>query len=101
MKEYTILIKQGSGRSYYLKSYDSLEQAKIELYEMVNLCEERSRPYYVDNDFFNNKYNLATKLRYFCLKEREVTEWEKYSEENSKKNVYNNSNIIFFRDIKT
>ena len=55
MKEYTILIKQGSSRSYYLKSYDSLEQAKIELYEMVNLCEERSRPYYIKIFLFKGK----------------------------------------------
>ena len=39
-------------------------QAKIELYEMIDLWERNAQPYYVYNDFFNNKYNLATKLRY-------------------------------------
>lgn len=45
----------------------------------------RQRPYFVDNDFFKNTHNAnSTRLRYFCIKEREVTEWEKYSEEKEK-----------------
>ena len=59
---------------------------------MISFEEERQRPYFVDNDFFNNKYNISTKLRYFCIRVRDVTDWEKYSEE---KEICQ-SNIIYF-----
>ena len=61
---------------------------------MVSLEEERGRPYFVDNDFFDNKYNFSTKLKYFCLKVRDVTEFKPYSEEEEKNNK-NDNNIIF------
>ena len=50
----------------------------------------------MNNDFFHNKYNIATKLKYFCIQEREVTEWKKYFE----KNKTTQSNIIFLKDFK-
>lgn len=59
---------------------------------MINLEIERNRAYYVDNDFFNNTYpyNLDHS-KYFCIKERNVTDWKKTTEINQKKN-----NIIYF-----
>ena len=40
---------------------------------MIFLEEERQRQYFVDNKFSKNKYNITTKLKYFCIKEREVS----------------------------
>ena len=37
------------------------------------LEQERQRPYFVDNEFYNNIYNISTKLKYFCIVEREIT----------------------------
>lgn len=77
--------------------FNNIDSAKIKLFEMIELENERERPYFVDNDFFNNKYNISTKLKYFCIKEREVSEWEKYSEE---KEILNESKIIYFNNFK-
>ena len=49
MKEYCIYCQISSGKPFILV-------AKIALYNMVSLEEERGRTYYVDNDFFKNKY---------------------------------------------
>ena len=95
MKEYCIYIRHGDGMPYRLKYYDTLIEAKRVLYEMVQHEEERQKPYYVDNDFFSNNYNLAIKLKYFRLEEREVSEWSKYTEDRLKNK---NSNIIFIKD---
>ena len=95
-KEYGIYIRQGQGKPYMLKIFNDIDIAKIMLYEMISLEEERERPYFVDNDFYNNKYNISIKLRYLCIKEREVTEWEKYSEEN--KAIKNN--VIYFNNFE-
>ena len=96
MKEYGIYIRQGEGKPYMLQTFNDIDLAKIKLYEMVSFEEERQKPYFVDNDFYDNKYNISTKLRYFCIRVRDVTEWEKYSEENE----IQQSNIIYFDNFK-
>lgn len=78
--------------------FNNIDSAKLKLYEMLDLEEERHSPYFVDNDFFNNKYNISTKLKYYCIKEREVSEWQNYSEEKNKKE--NDNKIIFLNNYK-
>lgn len=95
MKEYCIYIRNGNAKPYRLKYYDSMFEAKKVLLEMVRLEEERERPYYVDNDFFQNNYNLAIKLKYFRLEEREVSEWKRYTIDKRKDK---NNNILFIKD---
>ena len=59
---------------------------------MINLEKERNRAYYVDNDFFENIFpSNMQNLKYFCIKEREVSNWEKTVTTKNKKN-----NIIYF-----
>lgn len=94
MKEYCIYIKQGSGTPYFCYTkHNNIIEAKNELYDIVQIEEERGRPYYVDNDFFNNKYNQVMNLKYLCIKEREVTEWSNFSEE---KYIRENDNKIIY-----
>lgn len=90
--EYTILCIFNGGKPFYLQTFSSLQEAKLKLYDMVNLEIERNRPYYVDNDFFNNvyPYNLHH-CKYFCIKQRNITEWENLFEIKKRKN-----NIIYF-----
>lgn len=96
MKEYCIYVRNGGGMPYILNTYKDLNSAKIKLYDMISLEIERNRPYFVDNDFYDNKYNISTKLKYFCIMQREITEWEKYSLE--KTEIKNN--IIYFNNFK-
>lgn len=42
---------------------------------------------------------MVGKLRYFCIKEREVSEWEKYSEEKENDRKKDNK-IIFINNYK-
>lgn len=80
MKEYTILIKNGSAQPYMLESYRDIESAKKAIQNIIDFEEERHRMYFVDNDYFNNKYCLVGSLKYLCIYEREVTEYSKYIE---------------------
>ena len=93
-KEYSILCIYNRGKPFILDTFDNIEVAKLKLYDMIQLEEERKRVYFVDNDFFENKYNVAINLQYFCLKVRDVTEFKPYSEEEEKNNK-NDNNIIF------
>lgn len=103
MKEYSILIRQGDGTPYTLKPYRNILEAKKALNEIIKLEEERQKPYYVDNDFFENKYNQAIRLKYMCIRERETTEWEKYSEEKIIQETINkyHKKIVYIENYKT
>lgn len=96
MKEYGIFIICNGGTPYMLHIYDNITAAKLKLYDLVSLEEERGRQYFVDNDFFDNKYPNCGKIKYFCIKEREVTEYIKYSDTLEKKNEENK--IIYFQN---
>lgn len=93
MKEYGIYIRQGNGKPYMIHIYNNIESAKMKLYDIITIEEQRQRPYFVDNDFFNNKYSNSAKLKYLCIKSREITEWETYSKEETKDK---NNKIIYF-----
>lgn len=98
MKEYCIYCIWNGGKPFIQGTYKTLDSAKVTLFDMISLEEERQRPYYVDNDFFENRYPYVGRLKYFCIKEREITEWEKYSEE--KANIENNKKIIYITNYK-
>ena len=59
---------------------------------MISLEKERNRTYYVENDFFENIFppNLQN-CKYFCIKERTVSNWDTVS-----KFKQNRNNIIYF-----
>lgn len=96
-KEYCIYCIYNRANPFILNTYSSFEEAKIKLYEIILQEEARNRIYYVDNDFFKNKYNPNVLGKYFCIKERCISEWEIYKE--SKRNSSKNGKILMFRQI--
>ncbi len=90
--EYTILRINNGGAPFRLCNYSTLEDAKNDLYNMISLEKERNRAYYVDNDFFDNEFPYSVQhCKYFCIQQREITEWNKYT-----KIKQNRNNIIYF-----
>ena len=98
MKQYGIYIRQGSGCPYMIHYFDNIFNAKAKLIEMVGVEESRQRPYFVDNDFFHNKYNLVGNLKYFCIKKRDISDWKNYSENISLEKE--NKKIIYIENFK-
>lgn len=98
MKEYGIYIRCNGGKPYMIHFFNNIINAKLKLFEMIQLEEERGRPYFVDNDFFENKYPCSVNLKYYCIKEREISEFKVYSEEKS--NIKENNKIIFLTNYK-
>jgi len=78
----------GVGTPYTIGTYNSFGEAFIALNNMLGLEQERGRFYYVDNDFYNNKYPPNMYGKYFCIMERNVTE---------KDSKDKNNKIIMFR----
>ena len=86
MKEYTIYARQGNAKPYTIGTYKTIASAKLKLYDIISLEIERKRPFFVDNDFFENKYTLGSELFYISILERDVKEWKRFSELASTKN---------------
>ncbi|MBE5821000.1 MAG: hypothetical protein E7311_00225 [Clostridiales bacterium] len=105
MKEYCVFVLLNrTNEPMILKGYNNIDSAKTRLYQYIRNWQDNSWPYYVDNDFYNNEYpNIDCKnFAYFCIKERDVTKWEKYSNVNIKyEDNHENNNkckIINFLD---
>lgn len=98
IKEYTIFITCRGGIPYCLCTFKSFAEALSSLENMINLERERNRPYYVFNDFFENEYPASINGKTYCIKERTVTEWQKYSHYGNlgkySNNVYQFPNIF-------
>lgn len=97
--EYCIWIMCNGGKPYYISTYEHLQLAKIDLYNMVELEKKRNRPYYVHNDFYENEYPETLNCKIFCIKQREISDWEIYSEEKEKQRELENTkdnNLILF-----
>lgn len=84
IKEYAIYCKYGNGTPFILNTYKNFDLAKNKLLDIIELEEERGRPYFVDNYFFENKYNINLKGKYFCIMERQITEWKRLKTLNDK-----------------
>ncbi len=98
MKEYGIYIRCNGGTPYMIHFFGNILSAKQKLYEMIQIEEDRGIPYFVDNDFFNNKYPCNVNLKYYCIKEREVSDFSVYSEEETIAKEKNK--IIYFQNYK-
>lgn len=98
-EEYTIFCRCGQGKPYNLHTFDNLEVAKIKLYDIISLEQERNRPYYVHNDFYENEYPPTVGCKIFCIKKRTISDWEIYSqlEEQLKHNSEEHNNVILFK----
>ena len=98
MKQYGIYIRCNGGTPYMIHFYDNILSAKQKLYDMIQLDEDRGRAYFIDNDFFFNKYTCNLNLKYYCIKERDVSEFTNYSEQ--KDNLNEKNKIIYFQNYK-
>lgn len=77
--EYTIYCRQGSAMPYYIHTYKDYFSALQDLRSIVDREEKLERFYFVDNDFFDNKYSQAfANSKYLQLRVRKVTEWVEY-----------------------
>lgn len=94
MKEYSIYCICNNGKPYFVQPYYNLFEAQNSLNIMIEGCKKRRKPYFVDNDFFINEFPyLIDTGMYYCIKEREVSEWEKVVTKTNNK-VVNFKNYI-------
>lgn len=90
MVEYAIEVIHGKGSPYLVGTYRSSRDAKIALDNMLKLYRVRRKIFFVDNDFYNNEFPNSIGGDYYCIKQRNVSEWTVYSECRMDTNYKNN-----------
>lgn len=76
MKEYCIYQQIGDGCPFILQNYSTFNQAKQSLLNIISDFDYKRKIYYIDNDFYENKYILGLpKQFYFQIQVREVSDW--------------------------
>lgn len=96
--EHAILYEVNGGAPYIGVKYSSLQEA-INILEKNFIYDDiqRNRIYFVDNDFFVNKYTRligVSNFNYYKIVARIVTEWVGF-EEITKENTRRNNLIKF------
>lgn len=96
MKEYAIYCRIKKGKPFIV--FNSTEKSVIisKLYELISYKEEYNETYYVENDFFHNIYIQINANWFYCIKEREVSDWQTYSKEKDLEKE--NNKIIYFHN---
>lgn len=82
--EYSILRRIGGGAPYIGLTYNSLQEA-INILEKNFIYEDikKKRIYFVDNNFYNNKYECLigiSNFNYYKIVARKITDWVGYEE---------------------
>lgn len=89
MKEYCIYIRHGSACPFRTSTYSTFDSAKQALLIMTQDFAERNRVFYIDNEFYENKFPLGLQgCTYYQIQEREVFDWEKYNIKNTNEIKY-------------
>ena len=98
-KEYCIYRINNGGTPFVVDYYHNPISAELRVRELVNEWERKGLHYYIDNDFFENKFSSNEKhLFYCCIKVRDVGYWGNYySNDLNKSNSHNCKIISFFR----
>lgn len=83
MVEYCIRQYYANGVPYESYVSNNIEDVKKHIDILVDFYHsqpKRRKPYFVDNDYYNNIFNGFCTGTYYCIMKREVSDWEKYSE---------------------
>lgn len=91
--EYALYCRVGNACPYIARIFNSID----EVYRYANEIEKRHNHYrqffYIDNDFYNNNYNLNSNGTYYKFLRRPVSDWEDNWEETTEKSL---NNILYF-----
>lgn len=92
--EYGIYCKVGSGLPYIRSVHSDMKQIYIAIEEIEKRHNHYRQLFYIDNDFYKNKYSLECGGTYYKVLRRPILEWEEF--ETVEKPQYNNV-INFFK----
>lgn len=93
MKEYRIVMQAGNATPYTdYQYYKTFEQCYFYLLRHIDCkCRSGTKPYYVENDFYDNKYEpYLSDIFKFRIEERDVDDWVIYEKIKNTKKINEN-----------
>ncbi len=93
--EYAIYCRVGSACPYIQKVFSSIDDVYRQIIEIEKKHNHYRQMFYIDNNFYDNKYNLNCGGTYYKILRRPVFDWEDNWEE-IEQNSYNYNNVINF-----
>lgn len=100
MLEFGIEVVHGKGSPYILDGYKSIYDARRALDNILLLYNTRRKTFFVNNDFYDNKFPNSINSDYYCIKQRYVSDWQIYSKDIKLKSDLNNKVIyLYTKDI--
>lgn len=82
MKEYAVFSSSKKTTLHIIgMPYTTYEEAKLYLDHIINFrySKRKRKNFYIDCLFYNNIISKKDATEYYCIQEREVSEWRKYS----------------------
>ena len=75
--EYCLYVRNGSACPYIMpRTFTDEWEAKNYAYEIEKRHNRFNRIFYIDNDFYNNRYSPNVEGIYYKFLRREVNDWE-------------------------
>lgn len=88
--EYALYCRVGQALPYIKRIFDSLDDVYRYIFEIEKRHNHYNQFFYIDNDFYENFYNISCGGTYYKVLRRPVADWEEFETETIKyKNVVN------------
>lgn len=92
--EYGIYCQVGSGTPYIRKIYSDMKQVYVAIEEIEKRHNHYRQLFYIDNDFYDNKYTLQCGGTYYKVLRRPIAEWEEFKKYETSKQYDNVINMF-------
>lgn len=95
MKEYCIYNVWNGGTPFITHDKTKSFSQIMNILENIIVWDESvNTKYYVENDFFDNKYPNIVKCKHYKILVREVSSWKEYTDDNL--TTKNKNNVFYF-----
>ena len=91
--EYAIYCRVGQALPYIQTILNSMEDVMLRIVEIEKKHNHYGQFFYIDNDFYDNKYSLSYNCTYYKILRRPVSDWEEFTTNET----YFNNVINFYR----
>lgn len=77
--EYILYCQHGNAQPFFIRTFNDIE----EVYRYITELEKRHNHYhqifYIDNDFYKNKYSIKQNGTYYKFLRRPVVDWQEFN----------------------
>lgn len=79
--EYALYCRVGQACPYIARIFDSINDVYRYVQEIEKKHNHYGQRFYIDNDFYNNRYDLNAGGTYYKFLRRPVFDWEEFNKE--------------------